>query len=300
MKCNKKSILRYLTEICVLLLGNAGVAFLVAAFVIPHNIIMGGATGIGIVLDPILPLDTPTIVLIFNILMLLLGLMVLGKKFFFATIASSLLYPMFLAVFQRMDWVINLTDNMLLATIFAGGMLGVALGMVMRIGASSGGADVLSLVAHKWFHLPVSLCVWAVDLAVIGGQALFATPEEMLYGILLLVIESLVLDQVMVMGSAQIQVFVITPEHERVRQSLLSELQAGVTMLLAETGRGRQEQPTVLCIIPKRKLHAATAIIQSIDENAFITITQIREVHGRGFTRDRVTLALEQQDGEES
>jgi uncharacterized membrane-anchored protein YitT (DUF2179 family) len=159
MKCNKKSILRYLTEICVLLLGNAGVAFLVAAFVIPHNIIMGGATGIGIVLDPILPLDTPTIVLIFNILMLLLGLMVLGKKFFFATIASSLLYPMFLAVFQRMDWVINLTDNMLLATIFAGGMLGVALGMVMRIGASSGGADVLSLVAHKWFHLPVSLCV---------------------------------------------------------------------------------------------------------------------------------------------
>ena len=60
MKFNNKSLLRYLYEIGVLLLGNAGVAFLVAAFVIPHNIIMGGATGIGIVLDPILPLDTPT------------------------------------------------------------------------------------------------------------------------------------------------------------------------------------------------------------------------------------------------
>ena len=88
MKFNNKSLLRYLYEIGVLLLGNAGVAFLVAAFVIPHNIIMGGATGIGIVLDPILPLDTPTIVLIFNILMLLLGLVVLGKKFFVATVIN--------------------------------------------------------------------------------------------------------------------------------------------------------------------------------------------------------------------
>jgi uncharacterized membrane-anchored protein YitT (DUF2179 family) len=300
MKFNNKSLLRYLYEIGVLLLGNAGVAFLVAAFVIPHNIIMGGATGIGIVLDPILPLDTPTIVLIFNILMLLLGLLVLGKKFFVATVASSLLYPGFLAIFQRMDWVVNITDNMLLATLFAGGMLGVALGIVMRIGASSGGADVLSLVMHKWFHLPVAVCVWAVDLAVIGGQALFATPEELLYGVLLLVIESLVLDQVMVMGSSQIQIFVITPHHERIRGLLLTELEAGVTMLLAETGHERREQPGILCIIPKRKLHAATSIIQSVDENAFITITQIREVHGRGFTRERVVLDIPAKNDKQS
>ncbi len=290
MKLNSKKIWRWIKEIGILLIGNAGVAFLVAAFVIPHDIIMGGATGIGIVLDPLLPLDTPTIVLIFNILMLLLGLAVLGRKFFIATIASSLLYPVFLAVFQRMEWIVTITDNMLLATLFAGGMLGIALGLVMRIGASSGGADVLSLVAHKWFHLPVSVCVWIVDLIVIGGQALFATPEEILYGILLLVIESIVLDQVMVMGSAQIQIFVVTPQHEVVRQRLLTHLEAGVTMLLTETGHSRREQPGVLCVIPKRKLHAATAIIQEVDENAFITITQIREVHGRGFTKERVTL----------
>ncbi len=285
------SWLKWAKEIGILLIGNAAVAFLVAAFVIPHHILMGGATGIGIVLATVLPLDTATIVLIFNLLMLLLGLIVLGKKFFLATVASSFLYPIFLGLFQQMDWLVTITDNMLLATLFAGGMLGVALGMVMRIGASSGGVDVLCLVAHKWFHLPVSICVWVVDLMVIGGQALFATPEDILYGILLLVIESLVLDQVMVMGTSQIQIFVMTPHHEMVRHRLLAELEAGVTMLLAETGRNRREQPGVLCIIPKRKLHAATAIIQAVDENAFITITQIREVHGRGFTRERISLS---------
>ena len=86
MKPNQKSLRNWIKEIVILLVGNAAVAFLVAAFVIPHDIIMGGATGIGIVLDPLLPLDTATIVLIFNILMLLLGLVVLGKKFFFANV----------------------------------------------------------------------------------------------------------------------------------------------------------------------------------------------------------------------
>jgi uncharacterized membrane-anchored protein YitT (DUF2179 family) len=151
-------------------------------------------------------------------------------------------------------------------------------------------------VAHKWFHLPVSVCVWIVDLIVIGGQAVFASPEDILYAILLLVIESLVLDQVMVMGAAQIQIFVITPKHEEIRNRLLSDLEAGVTMLMAQTGHYRREQPGVLCVIPKRKLHAATTIIQSIDENAFITITQIREVRGRGFTRERVTVADPQKE----
>jgi uncharacterized membrane-anchored protein YitT (DUF2179 family) len=71
-------------------------------------------------------------------------------------------------------------------------------------------------------------------------------------------------------------------------------------MLLAETGHERREQPGILCIIPKRKLHAATSIIQSVDENAFITITQIREVHGRGFTRERVVLDIPAKNDKQS
>ncbi|MBQ7338064.1 MAG: YitT family protein [Clostridia bacterium] len=290
MKLNRKHTKKWLLDAASIVAGNLLLAFLVAAFVMPHDIIMGGATGIGIVLDPLLPLDTAAIVLIFNLFTLLLGGLTLGKKFLFATVASSVLYPAFLAVMQRIPGIDRMTDNVLLATLCGGGLLGVALGLVMRIGASTGGTDALNLIMHKYLHWSVSLCVWIVDAIIIGAQALFAAPESILYGIVMLVIESLVLDQVMVLGSSQIQIFVVTPHHEVIRCRLLTELEAGVTMLLAQTGHSRREQPGVLCVIPKRKLHAASRIIQDVDENAFITITQIKEVHGRGFTRERVTL----------
>ncbi len=273
--------------------GNLLLAFLVAALIIPHDIIVGGGTGIGIVLSRLLPLSTATVVLIFNLLMLLLGLVALGKRFAAATVASSLLYPVFLEMLLRIPSIDSTTDDPLLATLFAGALLGVALGLVIRVGASTGGTDVLNLVMHKYLHWSVSLCVWLVDIVIIGMQTFFAASEDILYGILLLVIESLVLDRVMVLGRAQIQIFVVSPAHEDIRKRLLTELEAGVTMLLAQTGHSRTEQPGVLCVIPKRKLHIATEIVQSVDPDAFITITQIKEVHGRGFTRERRPLPTE-------
>ena len=139
-----------------LILGNAILAFLVAAFVIPHGIIAGGATGIGIVVGRALSLDPAAVVLVFNIGMLILGWFVLGKAYCLSTVVGSLIYPLFLALMQRIPGIDSLTDNTLLATLFAGGLLGVALGVVMRVGASTGGVDTLSLSLHKWFHWPVS------------------------------------------------------------------------------------------------------------------------------------------------
>ena len=228
--------------------------------------------------------------LVFNLIMLLLGARVLGRKFFFATVLSSLLYPLFLGLFEQLPGIGTLSDDRLLAVICGGVLLGVALGLVMRVGASTGGTDVLNLIMHRYLGWPLSLCVWAVDIVIIGGQAFFAPPQSVLYGVLMLVIESLVLERVTLLGRTQLQLFVISPAHESIRQALLTELEAGVTMLLAQTGHQRTEQPGVLCVLPARRLHAAVAAVQSIDSNAFVTITRIKEVHGRGFTLARRPL----------
>ena len=273
----------------MILAGNALLAFLVTAFIAPHGIIMAGTTGIGLALSRFLPIDTAVAVLILNILMLLLGLAVLGKKFFLTTVASSLIYPAFLAVMQRMPGIGSLTENPLLTSIFAGGLLGIALGMVMRVASSTGGTDVINLVMHKWFHWPVSVCVWATDIVVLGIQALFSDAEQILYGIITLVIESLVLDQVMLLGQSQIQLMIISRCAEELRGKLLTDLQAGVTMLMIETGCTGQAGKAVLCIIPPRKLFAAKEMIYKADPGAFLTITQIREVQGQGFSLERRT-----------
>lgn len=271
-----------------ILAGNILLGFAVAAFILPSGVIMGGATGVGIVLARFIPLDTATIVLCVNLMAMALGWAVLGWRFVVATIASSLLYPIFLGAAQRIPSIDQLTADPLLAALLGGGLVGIAVGLVMRVGSSTGGTDVVNLVLHKWTHIPVSAAVYLTDIVIMGAQALFSDPEQILYGVVLLVVETIALDRVMLLGQSQIQLFVVSSQYEKLRQKCLTELQAGTTMVHIETGRTRTLQRGVLCVIPPRKLYAAQALIQSVDPHAFLTITQIKEVRGQGFSSERI------------
>ncbi len=283
-----------LARTCVsILAGNALLAFTVEAFIIPHGIIMGGTTGIAIVLERVTGIDTAACVFVMNGLLLVLGGLVLGKKLVTTTLASTVLYPLFLGLMDRIPALGALTDDPLMASLFAGVLMGASLGVVMRVGSSTGGTDIASLVLHKWTHIPLSVCVYAMDILVIGGQALFSAPEPILYALVLVVLQSLVLDKVMILGQAQIQVFAVSQRHEEIRRRILTELEAGATMVQIETGALQQRQQGVLCVIPPRKLYDAKELIQSIDPAAFITITQVKEVRGRGFTLERTEQELD-------
>jgi len=274
------------------LLGNALLALDVVAFVAPHGIIMGGATGIGLLLSKFIAADTATIVLVLNSLILLLGAVVLGKKFFITTVIGSLLYPALLAIMQKIPWLPGLTADPLLAALLGGALLGISVGLTMRVGSSTGGIDALVLVLNKWFHIPISVLVYLCDALILGGQALFSDPEQILYGMLFLVIETLVLNQVMLLGKTQLQLFVVSSKYAEIRKRILADLNAGATMMYIETGCTGLHQQGIMSVIPPKKLFAATQIIQSIDPEAFMTITQIKEVRGRGFTLERQDYEL--------
>lgn len=281
-----------------ILAGNILLGFAVAAFILPSGVIMGGATGVGIVLARFIPLDTATIVLCVNLMAMALGWAVLGWRFVVATIASSLLYPIFLGAAQRIPGIDQLTADPLLAALLGGGLVGIAVGLVMRVGSSTGGTDVVNLVLHKWTHIPVSAAVYLTDIVIMVAQALFSDPEQILYGVVLLVVETIALDRVMLLGQSQIQLFVVSSQYEKLRQKCLTELQAGTTMVHIETGRTRTLQRGVLCVIPPRKLYAAQALIQSVDPHAFLTITQIKEVRGQGFSSERIYVESPEVKGE--
>ncbi len=288
MQINRKTWRRMLTTSVCILLGNAILAFLVAAFIIPHDIIMGGTTGIGIVLHKIFPnLDTALVVLILNLILLFLGFAFLGKKLFLTTVASSILYPVLLGAFQRIPGIDSLTDDSTMAAIFAGLLMGLSLGLVIRVGSSTGGTDIVCLLLHHWFHLPISALVYITDAVILFGQAFFTGTDKILLGILVLILETILLEQVTIIGKSQVQLFVVSDRYEEIREELLTGLEAGVTMTMIETGRLEKRQQGVLCVIPPRKLYNATELIHGIDPEAFVTVTKIKEVRGRGFTQER-------------
>lgn len=270
------------------LVGNAILAFTVAAFIVPHGVIMGGATGIGLTIAHYVPVDLSIIIFIVNSILFVLGAAVLGKKFAVATIASTFIYPTFLSIVQKIPGIDGLTDNLMLATLYAGALLGVGIGLIVRVGSSTGGTDIVALVLNKWFHIPVAGLLYVIDFLVLGGQVFFSDTEQIMYGVLMLVLETAILNKVMLLGQSQIQLFIISEEYEHIREKMLKELDAGVTMVHVETGYGQENQKGVLCIIPNRKLYSVKELVQSIDPKAFITITQINEVRGRGFSMERV------------
>lgn len=284
----KSSLKKHMNTVFGVLVGNAILAFTVAAFIIPHGVIMGGATGIGITIAHYVPVDLSIIIFIVNSILFVLGAAVLGKKFAVATIASTFIYPTFLSIVQKIPGIDGLTDNLMLATLYAGALLGVGIGLIVRVGSSTGGTDIVALVLNKWFHIPVAGLLYVIDFLVLGVQVFFSDTEQIMYGVLMLVLETAILNKVMLLGQSQIQLFIISEEYEHIREKMLKELDAGVTMVHVETGYGQENQKGVLCIIPNRKLYSVKELVQSIDPKAFITITQINEVRGRGFSMERV------------
>lgn len=279
---------KYVSTVAGVLSGNAILAFTVAAFIVPNGIIMGGATGIGLAISHYLPVSLSAIIFALNAVLFVLGALVLGKRFAVATIASTFIYPTFLSVMQKIPGIDSLTDNVLLSTLYAGLLVGLGIGLIVRVGSSTGGTDIVALVFNKWFHLPVAVLLYVVDFLILGSQIFFSDTEQIMYGILALMMYTVILNKVMLMGQSQIQLFIISDSYDEIRQRMLEELDAGVTMLHIETGYGKENKKGVLCVIPNRKLYSVKEMIHEIDEKAFITITQINEVRGRGFSMDRV------------
>lgn len=270
------------------LLGNIILAFAVAAFIVPTGIVMGGATGIALTITHYVPMSLSVVLLGVNVILFLSGAFILGKKFAVTTIVSTFLYPLCLSVIQQIPGIATLTDNQLLSALYAGALMGIGIGIIVRVGASTGGTDIIALILNKVAHIPVAPLLYVIDFIVLASQIIFSNSEQVMYGILNLVLTTVLLNKVMLLGTSQIQLFIISEKYEEIREDLLSKLDLGTTMIYIENGYRHEKQKGVMCIIPNRKLYSTKEMIHSVDPYAFITITQINEVRGQGFTSERI------------
>ncbi|MBE6034869.1 MAG: YitT family protein [Clostridiales bacterium] len=271
----------------IILAANIILAFTVACFIRPHGIIMGGATGLSLTLEHYLNINLSFSLIVLNILLFLLGFFFLGKKFALTTILSTFLYPFFLSIFLSFQSLTHLTDDILLSTILGGILLGVGMGLILRMGASTGGMDIPPLILNKRFHIPVALSLYTFDTCILLTQTGFSTTEQVLYGILFTILTSFIVNKVILSGTQRSQLFIISKEYNKIKDTLLHDLDLGVTLISMETAMTQTPQMAVLCVTTNRRVYSVNAVIQKIDPNAFITISSINEVKGRGFSFDR-------------
>lgn len=266
------------------LVGNLIYALIVKLFILPTSLMSSGTTGIALFMSHVFDIPVSLFILIFNLCMLIIGFLILGKTFAMTTIASTILYPVFLEFFNQClgDYVI--TNNALLNTIFTGMGIGLALGIVIRSGASTGGMDIPPLLLHHYFRIPVSISLYVFDFIILSCQTLYNPMERLLYGILLILLTSVVLDKVLLMGTTRTEVKIISPRSQEIAKDILSNIDRGVTLLEAKGGYSQQKQEVILTIISNRELPKIEKLIRQIDPDAFMVVSRVSEVWGRGFS----------------
>lgn len=280
-------IVKRVLETMIVILGNCMYSAGIALFILPSGLITGGTTGIALFVNHISGFPVATFVLIFNIIMLLIGLAAFGKKFAANTIVSSISYPIALEFLTKILGDYRITEDLILCTVFGGICIGVGIGMVIRVGASTGGMDIPPLILNKYFKIPVSRSMYAFDMLILVLQVFHSSGEQILYGILLVFVYSIVLDKCLMMGTSKMQIKVLSDKIEDIRKAILTDIDRGVTMMKSETGYMGKETMMLLTIVSMREVGKTEKLIHSIDEDAFVMISRVSEVSGRGFSRNK-------------
>ncbi len=270
--------------IFLVILGNTLYALSVKLFLFPADLMTGGTTGIALVVNRRTGLPVSSFVLAFNIAMLLLGLAVLGKQFALTTVLSSFVYPVALEFFDRLLGDFVPTEDPWLCAVFFGLGVGIALGIVIRAGASTGGMDIPPLILNHYLRIPVSVGLLVFDILILLAQALYHPVEKLLYGILLMLIYTVVLDKMLLMGTTRTEIKVVSSRHEEIRREILRGLDRGVTMLSAESGYLGEKTQMIFSVISNRELPRLERIIHEIDPDSFMVVSRVSEVRGRGFS----------------
>ena len=267
-----------------ILIGNTIYALAVAMFILPNNLITGGTTGMALFLNTTLNISVTLFVSIFNVCMFLLGWKILGKKFALTTLISSFYYPFILGVLENIFKNEIMSNDTLLCVIFAGIMIGAAIGLVIRCGASTAGMDIPPLILNKKLGIPISISMYGFDFFILLGQMLIRKREMVFYGILLVLIYTIVLDKVLVIGKSQIQVKIVSSKFDQINDMIINKLDRGSTLIHSETGFTHNKYPIVLTVVNNRELTLLNNYVYQIDSDAFMIINKVNEVRGKGFS----------------
>jgi uncharacterized membrane-anchored protein YitT (DUF2179 family) len=276
----KKKLMK---DFLYILVGNAILCFAVAYFIIPNNVLTGGLAGIAIILKPFVSIGTSTLINILVVALFLLGFVFLGKKFAMTTIFSSILYPVILTFFTK--YLVVTTVDAVYAAIYGGLIAGIGVGLVMRVGASTGGMDIPPLILHKYTNLPISTLVFCIDfVTVLGGLFVYGL-QPTLIGLFSVAATSYAIKTILTFGGKNLKsVQVISERYLEISKEIITQLDRTTTIMDAHGGFSEEEKKVLLVVIDINQYNNLIRIIDEIDNKAFVIVSDVNDVHGEGFT----------------
>lgn len=269
-------------SVLLTILGTLTTGFAIGVFLTPNKIVGGGASGLSTILYHTLRVPPGVSFFALNIVLLLIGFKILGKKFVFKTLLGATLLSVFTQFFTMFPLY---TENLILSTIFGGVLYGLGIGMSFAAGASTGGTDIIGrIIQSKFSHIPIGKMLLFIDgIIILVSLIIFKNIELTLYGIISLFISSFSIDFIISKLNVSRLAFVITDKGEEISQKLVSTSPRGVTLIDVKGVYTNTEKQMLFCALKESEAGEFQRKILEIDSESFIVFSESQRIKGNGF-----------------
>ena len=276
------NIKKFLRNLIQTLFGTALMAIAVDLFLLPNQLSVGGFSGIGTIGHYLFNLPVGTTVFVLNIPLFILALIKNGKKFFLDSLIGTVSLSIFLNLFENINIV---THSGFLACIYGGVLSGIGTSIVLNANASTGGSDLFAQIvkAYKPDVKTGSIIVLIDALVIVASTAVFGEIEIGLYSAIAIYIMGKVLDLFFEGIDFAKMMIIISPNYQEISDEINKKIRRGTTAIYGKGMYREEEKELLLCVASRREVREIRKIVKEIDKNAFLVITNAREVYGEGF-----------------
>ncbi|MBU9787974.1 YitT family protein [Lentilactobacillus sp. IMAU92037] len=276
-----------LIDLIVIALGTAIYSFGIVFFNIYNHLADGGVTGITLILRALFHIDPAYSTILVNIPLFIIGYRFLGKKDMFYTLYGTIVLAVFLWIWQRVPLVINIDHDLLLSAIGAGLFGGFGCGIVYRFGGTTGGVDIVARLFERFKGIQMGQTLLTIDVIVLLSSLIYLDVRQMAYTLIYVWIFSVIVNFTQQGAYTARGILIISNESNAISTAIQSELSRGVTFLNAEGGYSHHPKQIIYCVVSPSELHSLKQLVESIDKEAFISILDVNEAIGEGFTYKR-------------
>ena len=270
-----------LKDYALIALGTFLAALSLPLFFLPYDIAPGGISGISTVLASVLPLSVGLISFVLNVPLFLIGWRTVGWRFAVRSFIAMSLMSLFIDLVPVRD----VSGNVMLASVFGGVLLGVGLGLVVRAGATTGGTDMAAKMIHsRVAFLPIAAILFLIDGLVVAVAALAFGLQAALWALIALFVSSQAMDSVIKGFNTAMQFMIISRDSAEIVRRIHTEIDRGCTRLMAEGTYSRLPVGTLLCVVSRTEAPRLKKLVAEVDPQAFVTVCNVHEVLGEGFT----------------
>jgi len=283
MKRKKNKVRHKIWSIITFILGVFIIAIAYNTLIIPNDIVVGGTTGIAIILNKLFGISINLIVLLLGIILLFISLIFLGYETTRKNFAGTIIYPIMLAVTVPIGKIIVpylKIDDFIVIVILAGTLLGLGCGLVYKAGYSTGGFDVVMQLINKNFKVPEGTASKISNMFVV----LLALPiiglTNVIYSAFTLIFEEVMTNKLTIGVSDSKIFFIYSRKIDDIRDTLVKNAKIGFTIIPTVGGYSHYKGEMLMCVLSTRDYYAFREIVLSTDPNAFFVINDCYEVNG--------------------